>query len=182
MGLSQLFVQFDKATVLTRSLEDSGSQVYSFRRGHYELNSLTKNQRVVSTHTACVTEEEMEAFENSADGENIYPFYKVSNNTVNREVLTYNEAYLSSSAYNTFYCNLTEGVLDLKGNFDLLHKIFYFQDEDIYGNVNDEEGLIITDYVADFIIQNYNDYNSYEDIVGNEIAYGFNISAIINTR
>lgn len=181
IGLSQLFVNFNKNMVLNNSMIEDNYEAYALRRGISVENIFTGSNNVQQGQATLVSNDELNEFSKSAEDDNIFVFYRCGKDLASRQSYTLTSAYVTENAYNYFYCKAIEGVIDLENQTEFLHKIFDFNEDDVIGDINDKSGLIITDYQADCIMFYSSLYQSYEDIIGKNVSYGLKVSSIIKT-
>ena len=134
-------------------------------------------------------------------GKHMLPFNQEDGEKLKRKF-----GYDSYDVYNLYYpvaassaalYKYKDNALDNRGSVntlmicDMQYLIDTFKDENnklnYVGNISEnEEGIIITDYIADYLLYNYSQstYTSYQDIFTNPYlykVYGVKISAIIDT-
>jgi ABC-type lipoprotein export system ATPase subunit/ABC-type antimicrobial peptide transport system permease subunit len=162
LGICQFFIQFETSSAISIAMADSNEELIIAHKGYLdEDGELNDNYMIEISNT------ELELFRDSEYGADIYPiynnaitmtsFYADASNII-KPFRNFNDIYLKET-YGTLGCDVEYLTQQFGINGDLE---FLAGELDTY-----PYGVVITDYVADCIIYQKEDYQdmSYEDLV-----------------
>ena len=180
-GLCQFFNAFSLNDVVKKTLESGDQNVFALKKAYYADN---RHSKILTSSLVSITDEDINNIASTDYKGKVYPLYSYHLPISLDSWSLLNEITVNdSNNFKELYIQETYGVLPL--DEDYLHDLF--GNYEIVGNPNDkEDGLIITDFVADSILHYRNDtYQQYEEILGkyankdnSSFAY---INAIIKT-
>ena len=181
-GLSQFFTLFNKNDIIKQSLQNNDQLVFSMKKASY---SDTKKKNVSLSDLIAIEDADIQAVKDSKYKGEIYTLYNYSLPVSLRSWTLQNERSLNdSSNLRDFYLQEIYGVLPVDNNY--LKQVF--GEYTTVGNLAEKDnGIIITDYIADSIIHYRGEaLSSYEEILGtyrnnSNSIYAY-INGIINTN
>ena len=187
LGVGQMFLQFSALDATVRLLQDEGEkQVFSLQKGYIDKNGDLATGKLVR-----ITDEDLQAFRESYDGK-IYPVYNVCVTGSNTSMESYNFVD-DSSNFRSVFSQTANGVMVC--DMDYLTKVFGDEDGKLTvksGAIptevdEDDISVIITDYLADSILQRSpdlfgEDNNPYSELTAGNLLKGrYKVCAVIDT-
>ena len=182
-GIIQSFMMFDTKAVINSFSDDYANTPLVLYKGEYDdYNRYLTQSYLVKTEDSDVQDIIDAGFEG-----NIYKLYTYAlpiSNSYN--ALVYVDKSYANTNFTNFY--IQESLGTLVTDEDYLIRVFGNDGnlEVLAGDLNAENGLIITDYLADSILYyQAKNFSSYEDIIGDYTlnnANCANIKAIIKTN
>ena len=180
-GLCQFFTAFSLNDVMAKTLSSNDQKVFVVKKAYY--NNKAKSD-INTASLLSISDSDIKTVKESSYKGDIYTLYNYSMPISMKYWMLQTETTINDSTnLKNFYLQEIYGVLPVKET--LLKQVF--GNYTYVGNLNDKEnGIIITDYIADSILYYRSDtFTSYEDILGyykngTNSSYAY-INAIINT-
>lgn len=180
LGLCQFFIAFDESTIIGDVLLNGGEQDVLLYKGFYDDNDEIDSSKFVK-----ISDNEIEKFYNAGYTGNIYQLYLHPFTYDNDNSLT-NNAYFGNRKLSLSGIYATESLGTLVCDYDYLTNLFGEDNQVtvLAGNLTDKSyGIIITDYIADSIINmTLGGHGEYSDVVGKVIGNRAYVNAVIKTN